>query len=108
MSAGPISSGEDGEDREAARQAASLEDQLSKDVASWSRTRSKSPPQHAREPSRPETSLPSHRPSATVKTPSVSPPAAKPAAVLAKPFRMSYNGVTTEEYIDYLFDRGLR
>jgi len=113
VSAGLDSSGDDGEERDSAKQGASteersIEERLSKDVASWSRARSESLPTHAREPSRPAARRPPPQPPTGVKAAVVSSPAAKPAGAPSRPFRMSYGGVTTEEYIEYMLDRGVR
>lgn len=100
---------DDEEQQEADRQAASMKAQLRKDVDSWSRSRSETSMVRSAEPSspiaaKPEPSSAMHRtkkskPPRAIATPSIGP---------KKPFSMSYDGVTSDEYIQYMIDRGSR
>jgi hypothetical protein len=100
-------------DRDAQMQADAMKAQLRKDVVSWSKARAE------------ETQLLTDSP----MVPPVAPPAAKPAPAKStaaraakqaaaapkkaantagKPFRMSYSGGTTADYIKYMLDRGAK
>jgi hypothetical protein len=99
---------EDEEDREAEQKAASLKDQLSKDVAAWSKGRREQSAEHAAELRQPVIKRPSPHRASRTKKPNASPPAVKPGGARSKPFSMSYDGMTQAEYIQYLLDRGSR
>ncbi len=99
---------EDGEDREAAKQTASMKAQLSKDVAAWSKERKEQSGDHAAEGQRAVAERASPEPAARPRKPRASPSPAKPAGARSKPFSMSYDGVTQAEYIQYMLDRGSR
>lgn len=107
MSAEP-NIGKDEEGLETERQATSLQVQLSKEVASWSKERRHQSSESVVAPSQAAVRGRSPRPPGEA-TKSVAPPlAGKPAGTGSRPFRMSYGGVTQAEYIQYLRDRGLR
>jgi hypothetical protein len=99
---------EDAERRETERQTASMKAQLSKDVAAWSKERREPPADRAAESPRPALERTSPQPAASPKKRNAVPSPAKPAGTRAKPFRMSYDGVTQAEYIQYMLDRGSR
>lgn len=100
--------GDDGEDRDAAAQAASMKERLSKDVAAWSKERNGLAAGHASELTPPPVERALPRAAARAKKPSQVSPAAKPEGSRSKPFSMSYDGVTTSEYIQYMLDRRAR
>jgi hypothetical protein len=108
MNETPQTQGDDA-DAEDGRQADAMKAQLKRDVESWSKTRSESSAGRITEPAPPVARKSSLRPIAgagQATPPAV--PAAKEADIRKKPFRMSYDGVTTEEYIQYMLDRGSR
>jgi hypothetical protein len=96
---------DDHADEDAVAQAA----QLRKDVATWSRARNDTPPRDPPTgPSPPIVRQPSPKPAARARNSKRAPPAAPPADAKSKPFRMSYDGSTTAEYIQYMIDRGAK
>lgn len=100
---------DDEEQREANRQSDAMKAQLRKDVDSWSRARSEpSAERHAEEsasaPRAPSLPIPVDGAKKT-RTPR---PAAKDSLSPKKPFSMSYDGVSSAEYIQYMIDRGSR
>ena len=100
---------DDGPDRDADRQADAMKTQLRKDVASWSKARSDTSRQDVAEPSAPTARQPLPQPVAKPKARTKRPASfVKPAYSAAQPFRMSYDGGTTAEYIQYRIDRGAR
>jgi hypothetical protein len=94
-------------EREADRQADAMKAQLRKDVHSWSKARSEASPGRIAE-SVPVTRKASSQQAATTKKPSAPRQTAKSAGTRSKPFSMSYDGKSTEEYIQYMIDRGAR
>jgi hypothetical protein len=100
---------DDEPDRDADRQADAMKTQLRKDVASWSKARSDTSQQLVAEPSAPTVRQPSLQPVAKprAKTKRVA-AVVKPVRSGAQPFRMSYDGGTTADYIQYMIDRGAR
>jgi cell division protein FtsN len=103
MSGHPEAQDDDAE-REAARQADAMKHQLRKDVDSWAKARSEASPGHV-----PVAAKPVSSPVARARKPR--PPAApapSQADTRSKPYRMSYDGGTTAEYIQYMIDRGAR
>lgn len=98
----------DGEsEREIETRAKAMKDQLRKDVATWSKAR------HEGEGGLPLASAPPVPKRAPVKSAAraarAAPvPAAKPAEAPGKPFRMSYSGSSTADYIKYMRDRGAK
>ena len=94
---------------EAERQPTSMQDQLSKEVASWSKERRQRSSETVIAPSQPiirrHSPRPAAKPAARPKSPA-HPFRANPAAPRSKPFSMSYDGMTQAEYIQYRLDRG--
>lgn len=108
MSMAPSVDENDAAERDAERQAAAMKDQLRKDVASWSSARHDSSARHIAEHGAPITPPPAVR---TVRKPKATKPAAPKAAPAQKdkkPFRMSYGGTTTADYVRYMLERGGR
>lgn len=97
--------GTDEEGREAERQAASMQDQLSKDVASWSKQRRQRPSETVIAPSHPAIQRRTPRPTAKSPISPTSPPPDQPVNARSKPFSMSYGGVTEAQYVQYLINR---
>jgi hypothetical protein len=93
------------EAREAEKQVSTMQDQLSKEVASWSQERR----YHASDPviASPQPAIQRPSPRLTKKA-RAAPPPGQSASVRGKPFRMSYDGMTQAEYTRYLFGRGVR
>jgi hypothetical protein len=95
-------------DIEADRQADAMKDQLRKDVASWSASRSgetidpgaKSPAQ-ARQAGSPPAVRATRQKAKPVEVP-------KPVVVEKKPFKMSYDGTTDRDYIAHRIKYGAR
>jgi hypothetical protein len=101
--------GNDEEGLEAERQATSMKNQLSKEVASWSKERRQPSSETIVGPSRPVAQRRSPRPAGAAKKSSAPSPAGKAAvSARSKPFSMSYDGMTQAEYTQYLCDRGSR
>jgi hypothetical protein len=93
-------------EREIAAQANAMKDQLRKDVASWSKARHDDT---AGIPAGPTSPAPRPAPAkAAARTARAAPAAAKPVAASGKPFRMSYSGSSTADYIKYMRDRGAK
>ncbi len=91
------------------RQADAMKAQLRKDVASWSQARGETTQSLIAAPSTPPARQPSQR--AAAAKPKKSTPAAaavKPTQPGTKPFRMSYDGGTSADYIQYMIDRGAK
>lgn len=81
-----------------------MADQLTHDVTAWNAGRGKAMTRHVAEigvPSPPE-------PVRRVRKAKPTAAAAKPATQAGRPFRMSYGGTTTKDYVQYLLDRGAR
>lgn len=81
----------------------SIQDQLSREVAFWSKERRQQSTETVIAPSRPvirRRCLP--RPAKNT------PVSGEPARTRSKPFSMSYDGMTAAEYTQYLLDRGSR
>ena len=107
MNTAPYS--QDGDlEQDADRQADAMKDQLRKDVASWSKARNETSQQLIVEPAVPANRQPSLPSAAKSKVSKRAAAAAKPAVLNTKPFRMSYDGGTTADYIQYMIDRGAR
>jgi len=100
--------GMDEEGFEGEKQAASMQDQLSKEVASWSKERRQRSSEAVIRPTQPVTQRRSPRPADEAKKVSSPPLAGKPAGARSKPFSVSYSGMTQAEYARYLRDRGSR
>jgi hypothetical protein len=81
--------------------------ELRKDVASWSTARGEASQQLIAAPGGSPAAQPSSRPVARPKS-KASAAAVKPAPTATKPFRMSYDGGSTADYIQYMIDRGAR
>ena len=107
MSAAPDSE-KDEEEHGAERQATSMRDQLSKEVASWSKQRRQQPDEVVAAPKQAGAERPARRVAVAAKKPDASTVASKPAGAGSRPYSMSYDGQTQAEYIQYLRDRGLR
>jgi hypothetical protein len=100
--------GRDEEGHEAERRANSMKDQLSKEVASWSKERKRQSSETVVRPLRPVVEQHSPRLAGERKKSSAPPLAAKAVSARSKPFSMSYDGMTQAEYNQYLRDRGSR
>jgi hypothetical protein len=94
-------------DRDTDRQKQAMHDQLRKDVASWSATRSDEATRSVEE-FRVTATPPTTRRASRAKSAPSAAPAVQPAAVVKKPFSMFYDGVTTKEHIAYRIARGAR
>jgi hypothetical protein len=94
-------------DADADRQADAMKDQLRKDVASWSAGRSEGSVRQAVESRVPVAKPPSLQPAKRVRKAKPVPPEINPTST-KKPFSMSYDGVTAEDYITYMIARGAR
>jgi len=97
---------DDEQQQQADRQAETMRTQLRKDVDSWSKARSESTADPRAEASATIAAKPP-RTTAAAKS-AAAKPVAKPTSTAGKPFSMSYDGVTTADYIRYRIDRGLR
>jgi len=100
--------GKDEEGADAQRQADAMQDQLSKEVASWSKERRQQPGEAVSTPSQPAVQRRSPRSAGETVKSSASPRAAKSAEARSKPFSMSYDGMTQAEYARYRRDLGSR
>jgi hypothetical protein len=98
----------DQEGREAERQATSMKDQLSKEVASWSKERRQPSSETIVGVAQPVIQRRSPRPAGESKKPRAPSVAGKAPGAGSKPFSMSYDGMTQAEYTQYLLDRGSR
>jgi hypothetical protein len=98
----------DEEGLEGERQAASMQEQLSKEVASWSKERRQRSSEIVIKPAQSVTQRRSPRPAGEARKASSPPLAGKPDGARSKPFSMSYDGMAREEYTRYLRDRGSR
>jgi hypothetical protein len=98
----------DEEGLETERQTTSMQDQLRKEVASWSKERRHQSSETVVAPSQPVVQHHSPRSATKPKNPRASSLQGAPASARSKPFSMSYDGMTQAEYIQYLRDRGLR
>jgi hypothetical protein len=107
MSSAPQTQDDDAE-RGADRQADAMTVQLRKDVDSWSRARRDSSPGYIAESSLPVPRQPSSQPLTRSRKPNAATPAVKQTGTRSKPVGMSYDGMTTSEYIQYMIDRGAR
>ncbi len=90
------------------RQADAMKAELRKDVALWSKTRGETSQQLIAAPSTAPARQPPSRPVARPGKSKASAAAVKPAPTGTKPFRMSYDGGSTADYIQYMIDRGAR
>lgn len=98
----------DQEAREADREVNSMQDQLSKEVAAWSKDRREQASAPVIRPSSPviqPRSVRSARGPKDTRAPSVD---AKGRGTGSKPFSMSYGGMTQAEYMRHLLERGSR
>ncbi len=96
------------ETNEADRQVSSMQDQLSKEVASWSKDRKGQASQPVIQPASPVIQPRSVRSAPRLKDSSAPSVAAKGRSTGSKPFSMSYDGMTQAEYIRHLLERGTR
>ena len=107
MSTAPYS--QDGDlEQGADRLADAMKAQLRKDVASWSKARNETSQQLVVEPTAPPARQPSLLSAAKPRKSKRAAAAAKPEPLGTKPFRMSYDGGSTADYIQYMIDRGAR
>ncbi len=96
---------DDHADKDAKAQAA----QLRKDVETWSRARNETAPRDPpADPGAAAVRQPPPKPVARARKPKPIPPSAKPSDAKSKPYRMSYDGSTTADYIQYMIDRGAK
>jgi cell division protein FtsN len=101
--------GKDEESVETERDAASMQDQLSKEVASWSKERRERSGETVVAPAERVAQRRASRPAGEAKKASAPPvAAAEPAGARSKPFKMSYGGMTQAEYTEYLRAQGSR
>jgi hypothetical protein len=101
-------SAKDEEEQGAERQATSMRDQLSKEVASWTKQRRQQPDEIVGVPKQP---IPERHPrvsASDAKKTNVSSATVKPSGARSGPFSMSYDGQSQAEYIKHLLDRGTR
>jgi hypothetical protein len=107
MSTAPYS--QDGDlEQGADRQADAMKAQLRKDVASWFKARNEAPEQIIVEPGAQPAMQPSLLSAAKPRKSKRAVSVVKAAPLSTKPFRMSYDGGTTADYIQYMIDRGAR
>jgi len=90
------------------RLADAMKAQLRNDVASWSKARNEISQQLVVEPTPPPARTPSLLSAAKPRKTKRAVIAAKPESLGTKPFRMSYDGGSTADYIQYMIDRGAR
>ena len=98
----------DQEAHETDRQVNSMQDQLSKEVASWSKGRREQTSEPVISPSTPAIEPGSARSARGSKAASAASIGAKGHGTGSKPFSMSYGGMTPAEYMRYLLERGTR
>jgi hypothetical protein len=101
MSAEPDVEKDEG-DSEDESQATSMRDQLSKEVAFWSKVRRRQADEAVIPPAQPSVPRRAPAPAAKSKNP---PPSQPSASQQSKPFSMSYDGMTQAQYVKYLRDR---
>jgi len=102
---------DDSAERDADRQADAMKDRLRKDVASWSEARGEPSLRSAQQtdtPSARQPPPPSVAGAKKAKAARTATPVAAPAPVGTKPFKMSYDGGSTADYIQYMIKRGAR
>ena len=85
-----------------------MNDQLRKDVASWSAARPEEVARQTAELSVPAPKQPSLQPAPKAKRAKPAAPEVKPAPARNKPFSMSYGGITNAEHIAIMIARGAR
>jgi len=90
-------------DKDPDRSGKSMHEQLRKEAASWSSSRSDAAVRSAD-----ELRVPAIPPAVRRSGKAKAAPEEKPVAVAKKPFSMSYDGVTTREHIAYRISRGAR
>jgi hypothetical protein len=100
--------GKDEEGAEAQRQADAMKDQLSQEVASWSKERRQQLGEGVSKPPQPAVQRRSPRSAGEAGKSSASPRPATSAGARSKPFSMSYDGMTQAEYARYRRDLGSR
>ena len=100
--------GRDEERHEAERRANSMKDQLSKEVASWSKERKRQSSETVVGPLQPVVQQRSPRLAGERRKSSAPSLAAKAVSARSKPFSMSYDGMTRAGYNQYLRGRGSR
>lgn len=98
--------GRDEADLDTDRQAASMQDQLSKEVAAWSQRRRQTSSETVIAPSHPVVQRRTRRPAAKSQMSSAPSPQGQPVHRRSTPFIMSYEGVTQAPYVQYLRGRG--
>ena len=96
------------ETNEADRQVSSMQDQLSKEVASWSKDRKGQASEPVIQPTSPVIQPRSVRSARRPKDFRASSVAAQGRSTGSKPFSMSYDGMTQAKYIQHLLERGSR
>ena len=99
---------QDNQDREAANEQKAMNDQLRKDVASWSAARPEDAARQAADFNAPAPKQAAPQPAAKAKRSKAVVPEAKAAPARNKPFSMSYGGVTNAEHIANMIARGAR
>jgi len=88
--------------------AAAMKDKMAKDVASWREGRSDSGARGATELSVAVTRSIVPPTTARMKRAAPKPPEVKPASTEKKPFGMSYDGTSRQDYIKLMISRGAR
>lgn len=108
MTASPAN-GQDEPDIEADKQADAMKDQLRKDVASWTASRSGETPDIGARSAAPVAKQTASAPAARATRQKAKPvAAATPVVVEKKPFKMSYDGTTDKDYIAQRIKLGAR
>jgi hypothetical protein len=96
-------------DIEADRKADAMKDQLRKDVASWTASRSAETPDLGARATAPVARQTASPPAARATRQKAKPvEAPRPVAVEKKPFKMSYDGTTDRDYIAHRIKYGAR
>lgn len=104
----PPRSNDDEAQQETDRQADLMKAQLRKDVDAWSKARNERTTEQGAEAAASVVRKPSPPPKAAAASKPAAKPVAKTSTGPKKPFSMSYDGVTSAEYIQYMIDRGSR
>jgi hypothetical protein len=99
---------QDNPDQVADGNAKAMNDQLRKDVASWSAARPEDATRHTADFSVPAPKQPAPQPAVKAKRSKPAAPEAKALPARNKPFSMSYGGVTNAEHIANMIARGAR
>jgi len=105
----PTESNGNGEPADPGIREDAMKDQLRKDIATWSASRSAEAPDHVVRSAAAATRQPAPAPATRAPRPKAKPAAAAPPVETAKkPFRMSYDGTTDRDYIAQRIKLGAR